>query len=106
MPAGAVVFSVALGTLAGWSSAAEAPDLTYAYVAGGGEGTTRLIREYGDAAGLAGWGRSEGFIDRRDTTDVAELDQAGAEALAAATKPISVDLAAIDTAGQAFRPAR
>ena len=101
-PTGAAVFSVDLGTLAGWEGIVEAPDLTYVYVAGQGEGTARTIREYADAAGLAAWGRIEGFRDRRDTNDAATMDQAGAETLAEAAKPPIVDMESVDTPSQAF----
>jgi DNA-binding beta-propeller fold protein YncE len=101
-PAGAAVFSVDLGTLAAWTSVAEAPDANYVYVAGGGEGTARLIREYQDVTSVQGWGRTEAFQDRRDTTATADLDQAGAEALAEGVRSPSVDMEALDTAGQQF----
>jgi len=101
-PSGQAIFSIDLGTLAGWSSVSEAPDANYVYVAGGGEGTARLIREYQDAAGIADWGRIETFQDRRDTTATAELDQSGAETLADAAHPTTVDMTALDTSSQMF----
>jgi hypothetical protein len=101
-PSGGAVFSVELGTLATWSSVAEAPDATYIYVAGQGDGTARLIREYSDPAGLADWRRIESFQDRRDTASTAEMDQTGAETLAQAAKPIGVEMEALDTASQMF----
>lgn len=101
-PAGSAVFSVDLGTLAAWEATSEAPELNYAYLAGGGEGTARLIREYADAASISVWGRSETFRDRRDTTDVADLDQAGAEALAEGARPPVVAMQVLDTAAQQF----
>lgn len=101
-PAGAAVFSIDLGTLAGWASVTEAPEANYVYVAGGGDGTARLIREYQDAAAVAGWGRIETFQDRRDTTATAELDQSGAETLADAARPTTVEMTALDTSSQLF----
>jgi len=101
-PSGGAVFSVELGTLASWVSVAEAPDTTYVYVAGQGEGTARTIREYADAAGVMAWGRLESFQDRRDTALTAELDQTGAESLAEGARPISVAMEALDTASQQF----
>jgi len=85
-PSGGAVFSVELGTLATWSSVAEAPDATYVYVAGQGDGVARVIREYSDPAGLADWGRIESFQDRRDTSSTAEMDQTGAETLDTASQ--------------------
>jgi hypothetical protein len=101
-PTGSAVFSVDLGTLAGWQSVEEAPDLNYVYVAGGGEGTARLIREYQDTSSVLGWGRAEAFQDRRDTTATAELDQSGAETLADGAHPPGVTMEALDTVGQRF----
>jgi len=101
-PSGGAVFSVELGTLAAWTSVAEAPDATYVYVAGQGDLTARLIREYADPAGVADWGRIESFQDRRDTASTAEMDQTGAETLAQAAKPIGVQMDALDTASQTF----
>ena len=101
-PAGAAVFSVELGTLASWTSHVEAPETTYVYVAGGGVGTARLIREYADAAAVLDWGRVEAFRDRRDSTDTAELDQSGAETLAEGAHPPGVAMQALDVPGQSF----
>jgi hypothetical protein len=101
-PAGSAIFSAELGTLAGWRSTVEAPESNYVYVAGGGEGTARLIAEYADAGTQLSWGRSEAFRDRRDTVDLAELAQAGAEALAEAARPPGVELDALDTGAQQY----
>ena len=96
------VFSVELGTLAGWRSLREAPGANYVYVAGGRKGTNRLIREYVDVDSAAEWGRLETFDDRRDTTDTTELDEAGAEVLADLIPTIELDLQTLDTASQGF----
>jgi hypothetical protein len=97
-----VYFSVGLGTLAGWTSEVEAPEVNYLYVAGAGVGTARLIREYPDADSVGQWQRIEGFDDRRDTSDTAELDQAAAETLADAVIPSTVSLVTVDTPSQSF----
>jgi hypothetical protein len=101
-PAGTAVFSAALGTLASATSVLEAPEVTYAYVAGQGVGVARTIREYADAAAVMAWGRTEAFIDRRDSDVIAELDQAGAEALAEGAPPLTITIEAADTVGQRF----
>ncbi|PWC05414.1 Gp37-like protein [Agromyces badenianii] len=65
-----------------------APDLTEAIVAGGDEGTARVMRR---RTGNTGWGRHiETFIDRRNTEDATELDQSGDEALAEAAEDAAV----------------
>lgn len=62
------------------SVAVQAPTVTNVVVAGQGQGAARTIREYTQAST---WGRRiEVFQDRRDTDDVAEHDQAGAQTLA------------------------
>ena len=101
-PAGpAAIFSTELGTLAGWTETDEAPEINYVYVAGGGKGANRLVREYHSTDSVDGWGRAEGFDDRRDTTDTAELDEAGAEVLAEIPTP-ELELEVLDTPSQAF----
>ena len=95
-------FSVDLGTLAGWSSGIEAPELNYVYVAGAGTGTARLIREYSNGSSVSQWMRMEGFEDRRDTSVTAELDEAGAEALADADISATVEMTTLDTVSQSF----
>lgn len=82
----AVRFDVDNGTLASSKVATAAPTVTHPIVAGGGDGTDRLIVEVGDAtawAAEAAWGRRvEEFIDQRQTTDVDQLTAAGNDALA------------------------
>ena len=98
----AAVFSQELGTLAGWTQAEQAPDVNHVYVAGGGVGRDRLIREYSDAGSVMAWGRIEGFNDRRDTTATAELDEAGLETLAEGIPAPELELSALDTSSQRF----
>jgi Siphovirus ReqiPepy6 Gp37-like protein len=95
------VFSEGLGTLGSWSHAEEAPLINHVYVAGGGAGRHRLIREYSDAASVERWGRFEGFEDKRDTTDPLEMDEAGAEVLAEIPTD-ELELQAVDTTSQAY----
>jgi hypothetical protein len=101
-PTGAAVFSVEMGTLASWTSALDAPDLTYVYVGGQGDGTARTIREVANAQAVIDWGRVEAFQDRRDTNVAAELDQAGLETLAEGIHPTMLQLEALNTDGQQF----
>jgi len=101
-PTGAAVFSVEMGTLASWTSALDAPDLTYVYVAGQGDGTARTIREVANAQAVIDWGRIEQFQDRRDTNVAADLDQAGLETLAEGIHPTMLQLEALNTDGQQF----
>jgi hypothetical protein len=97
-----VVFSAGLETLAGWSMTTEAATANYVVVAGQGEGTARMIREQSDTTSVSSWGRIEGFVDQRQTADVAQLDKAATEALASGVKPVTVVFTPIDTPAQRF----
>lgn len=61
----------------------KAPSANVVLVAGGGEGTARVIRQY--SGSVTGWGgRKIAMLqDRRDTTDLDEIAKAGAETIAA-----------------------
>lgn len=98
----AVKFSTALGNLAGFSYSDAAPEVNHVYVAGGGEGTARVIRELTDTTSVTEWGRVEEFRDRRDTTDTAELDQAGQAMLTESATKRGFSLAPIETASVRF----
>lgn len=78
----AVRFRPELG-LAKATAGVKAPAANVVLVAGGGEGTARVIRQYTGA--VAGWGGRKIAVlqDRRDTTDLDEIAKAGAETLAA-----------------------
>lgn len=96
-----VVFSEGLGTLAGYDLTREVPDSTHVVVGGGGEGTARVIVER-DSADAATWGRIEKFVDRRDTSDVAELTTAGDAALTEDGETLSLGATPVDTVQQTF----
>lgn len=79
---GTAKFGSTLGNLVSFERVREAAKTNTSIVGGQGEGTARVFREMGDAAAVAAWNnRTETFIDRRDTTDTIELDQAGTEEL-------------------------
>lgn len=71
------------GTLASTATKVVPPELTRAIVAGQGEGAARTLIERSTTESLAAetawgpWGRSEEFIDQRQTDVLAELQQAG-----------------------------
>lgn len=96
------VFSAGLETLAAWTATADVATANKVVVAGGGTGAARLIRETSSAVSISQWGLVETFEDRRDTTDLAELDKAAAEALASGIQPTTVVFTPLDTEGQAF----
>ena len=86
--------------LPGWSYRITRPTHTRAMVAGGGEGTARLMREVITTASLAAeaaWGRRlPTFIDQRQTTIPAELVTAGEEALAGVAATVRVNATLTD----------
>lgn len=93
-----VKFSQALGNLAGVQYSITAPKANYVYVGGTGTGQSRVIKEYSDNDSIARWGRIEGeFVDRSDTSDATQLQQAGTDALAQNTEQMSLSITPIET---------
>jgi len=77
---GTAKFGSDLGNLVSFEQTAEAAKTNVAIVGGQGDGTARVFREVIDSAAVASWNnRTETFVDRRDSTDTVELDQAGTE---------------------------
>lgn len=77
---GTAKFGSYLGNLVSYEHTSEAAKTNVAIVGGQGDGTARVFREIVDSAAVAAWNnRTESFIDRRDSTDTVELDQAGTE---------------------------
>lgn len=92
-----VRFGLDLGNLAGFEYEVTAPEATYVFVGGGGEGTARTIYERADPTQTI-WGRIEGeFIDRRDTSVSTELDQAAGEALTEHGAQTTLSISPVDT---------
>jgi hypothetical protein len=92
-----VKFAVELGNVAGFSYTESAPDVNAVYVAGGGEGTARVVRLATSADSINRWGRVEQFRDRRDTTDTVELDQQAQTELADGASKRGFALTPIET---------
>lgn len=74
-------YSRSVGNLRGIHMESEAPTVSDAIVAGGGEGADRILKRRVSTAARS-WGVRERFIDQRQTVDDTELTQAGDEALA------------------------
>lgn len=92
-----VKFSVPLGNVAAFSYSDAAPDTNHVVVAGGGEGTARVVREHTDTGSVGEWGRIESFVDRRDTTDTDELDQTGQATLTESATKRGFSITPIET---------
>lgn len=95
-------FSPGLGNLSAYTYEVVRPEADYVYVAGGGEGTARIIREGSNGNEQTRWGRVEQFRDRRDTTDLAELDQSATEHLAENGEKTSLSITPVDLPGQTY----
>jgi microcystin-dependent protein len=91
-------FGVELGTAADYSDLWTAPTANAIYVGGGdGLGLNRSILEDEDATSIADAGRRiEAFIDRRSVSDLGELNQALAEAMASTSSSQRVGITPID----------
>lgn len=96
-----VEFSTFRGTIGLPSSRTDRrPAATTAVVGGGEEGTLRVFRTATNPAQEAIWGRREVFVDARDSTDTAVLDNRGA-AEVQAVGPI-LEIAALETVGTRY----
>lgn len=86
-------FSLDLGNLADFDYVVEAPDLDSAgnavIVGGGGVGTLRIFETGNDSTSISRWGRSETFVDARDTSDMPTLINRRDDALAASKERTS-----------------
>lgn len=79
------------------------PEATHVVVAGGDEGTARVFRQRADSVTAQAWRLAyRVFRDQRHTSDTAELDQAGDEVLADATRSGIVEARLVDTARLRF----
>jgi hypothetical protein len=100
---GKIKFSIGLGNLSSWSYEYSAPEANYVYVGGTGTGASRLIKEYPDSESVAVWTRIEGdFVDRGDTSDVTQLQQAGTEALTQGQEQVGLSIAPLETPTQMY----
>ncbi len=83
-----------------WSMRIAAPRLTWAIVAGGGEGAARVLRERSSTTVESSWSlRSEALVDQRNTSVLGELDKAGNDALAEAATPVEISATIPDVEG-------
>src|SRR5260221_307050 len=80
-----VLFSEELGNVGDVTYDLEAPDFeregNMVVVAGSGAGTARTFLLAKDATSITNWGRTEAFIDRRDTADMPTLTTSATTAL-------------------------
>lgn len=91
-----------VGNLGEFAYEVEAPTLNQAWVGGGGELTARTFVERTDSVSISEWGRVEGFVDQRQTTDTAELAAAGDEAIETGGEKVTYEIGAVDLSNLAF----
>jgi hypothetical protein len=92
-----VIFSPLLGNLFDFEYNDTDPDVNYVLSGGTGEGTARLIVEQGDSNSISQFGRREEFLDKRDTSDVNEMNQAILEELTQKANQTSLSITPADT---------
>jgi len=100
---GQVRLSQSAGTLVSATANIAAPTATNVLVAGGGEGTARVLVERSADDLAASWRRRiETFRDARDTSDTSVLAERGDETLADAAVTAGINLVPVDTAAQSY----
>lgn len=97
-----VIFSPGLANLAAYSWSEEAAKANYVYVGASGETTTRILQEGQDSDSIARWGRVETFVDRRDTSDATEINQAITDELEQSAGPTGLTITPIDLPQMAY----
>lgn len=97
--AGTIRFSADLGNLTGFDYRVGVPTVTHAISAGQGDLHARMRALVATSDPLANmWGRQIwAYIDRRDTAEVAELQQAAEDALANGGPTVSLAVTLIDS---------
>jgi hypothetical protein len=83
-----------------WQYTLTVPTITRAEVAAGGEGTARIFEEQAFVTSEDMWGRRiERVVDQRQTTDDAEINRAGYDALVEGDAATSVQVKLLDARG-------
>lgn len=94
-----ITFSLARSNVVRIRRSEQAPDLTFEWVGGQGDGTARTFVSGGDTTVQSRWGfRRETMRDRRDTNDLAVLGQQLDEDLATHTGLLTVEVDPLDIA--------
>lgn len=94
---GSVVFSEGFGNLSSFTYEQQAPEYTYVYGGGDGEGTARTIVEGQDPTAIASWGRIEKLIDARQQDDGPSVSQQIDTALSENSEKLTLDITPVDT---------
>lgn len=92
-----VIFSPLLGNLLDFDYTDVNPESNYLIAAGTGTGAARAMYSGGDNDSIAAYGRVEGFLDKRDTSDQNELIQAVSEGLKTQSNQTTLNITPVDT---------
>lgn len=92
-----IVFSEGFGNLSSFSYEQQAPEFTYVYGGGEGEGNDRTIVEGQDTTGVAEWGRIERFLDARQQEDDPDVSQQISTALSENAARVGLEITPVDT---------
>jgi hypothetical protein len=95
-------FSPLLGNLSAFDYSNDYPEANMIIVGGGGEGASRIIKWKQDNESIVNFGRFESFVDQRNTSDDAELEQSVDEALTNGAEKNTFNFTPIDTPQLAF----
>lgn len=95
-------FSPLLGNLSSFEYSNDNPEANFVIVGGGGEGKNRIIQWKGDSESITKYGRIETFADRRDTSDINELNESVDEELVTKSEQNSFSFTPIDTPQLSF----
>lgn len=98
-----IQFSIDVGTLLKHEYEVQAPEVTFLFVGGSGEGTARTIKEATNINGLNTWGRIESFQDRRDTAVDSELSEAAIKTFEEKSEKTDISIEPIEVPGQQYK---
>src|SRR6185312_11736410 len=96
------IFSRELRNLLDATYTLDGPQANQYLGAGGGDGTARTLVQDEDSASESTWGRVEGFIDARDTTDTPTILQRIDAQLASDAEQTNLSITPTDTAALQF----
>lgn len=95
-------FSPLLGNLSAFEYSNDDPEANIVIVGGAGEGVNRIIQWKPDNESIVKHGRTEVFVDQRNTADLTELNQSLDEELTSKAEKVSLNFTPIDTPSLSF----
>lgn len=96
------IFSRDLGNLLDAVYTLDGPQANQDVAAGGGQGTARVFATDSDSTSINTWGRVEGFVDTRDTSDIPTMHQRNTADLAQNKQKTNLTITPQDTPALQF----